>query len=317
MSAQHPELSIIIVNWNTRDLLVQCLQSLNDTVESKYEVWVVDNASSDDSVAAVREQFPYVHVIVNSENVGFVRANNQVLDRCQGRYVLLLNSDIHALPGSLDKTVEFMEAHPGAGILGVRLLNPDRTFQASYTVFPTLWREFLILSGLGRWLIRSSFPSYGPQVEAGAQEIKGYMEGAYLLARREAVDQIGGLDERIFMYAEEVDWCYRFHQAGWEVWYLPQSPIIHYGGQSTKQRQGRMEAELYRSRVYFFHKHYGKVSASCLKILIYTITLVKMLVHRLLRFVTRGRSGRLVTGWQELRSALSGVDSTFEGTVAS
>lgn len=317
MSAKQPALSIIVVNWNTRDLLVQCLQSLDDTVESAYDVWVVDNGSSDDSVAAVRERFPHVHVIANSENVGFVRANNQALDRCRGRYVLLLNSDAQALPGSLDKTVEFMEAHPDAGVLGVRLLNPDGTFQASYTVFPTLWREFLILSGLGRWLIRSSFPSYGPRVEDGAQKIEGYMEGACLMARREAVNQIGGLDEHIFMYAEEVDWCYSFHRAGWEVWYLPQSPIIHYGGQSTKQRQKRMEAELYRSRVYFFRKHYGRAAANCLKILIYMMTLVKMLVHGLLRFVTRGRRGRLVTGWRELHRALSSVDSAFEGMVVS
>jgi GT2 family glycosyltransferase len=297
------------VNWNTRDLLVQCLQSLDDTVESKYDVWVVDNGSSDGSVAAVREQFPHVRVIANSENVGFVRANNQALGRCRGRYVLLLNSDTQALPGSLDKTVEFMEAHPDAGILGVRLLNPDGTFQASYTKFPTLWREFLILSGLGRWLVRPSFPSYGPRVEAGARRIEGYMEGAYLLARREAVNQVGELDERIFMYAEEVDWCYRFHRAGWEVWYLPQAPIVHYGGQSTKQRQGRMEAELYLSRVYFFRKHYGTTAAFCLKALIYIITLVKILVHGLLRFVTRGRSGRTVTSWQELHMVLTGADS--------
>ncbi len=175
-----PEISVIIVNWNTRDLLIQCLRSLKDTVKSAYDVWVVDNASTDGSVAAVQEQFPYVHIIANSENAGFVQANNQALSRCQGRYALLLNSDTEALPNSMDETVEFMETHPNAGILGVRLLNPDRTFQASYTVFPTLWREFLILSGLGRWLIRPSFPSYGPRVEAGAQKIEGYMEGACL-----------------------------------------------------------------------------------------------------------------------------------------
>ena len=317
MNAEQTDLSVIVVNWNTRDLLVQCLQSLEDTVESMYDVWVVDNASADDSVAVIREQFPQVHVIANSENVGFARANNQALDRCQGRYVLLLNSDTQALAGSLDETIRFMDEHPDAGILGVRLLNPDGTFQASYTVFPTLWREFLILSGLGRWLIRPSFPSYGPQVEAGPRKIVGYMEGAYLMARREAVKQVGGLDERIFMYAEEVDWCYRFHQAGWEVWYLPQVPIIHYGGQSSKKRQKRMEAELYRSRVYFFRKHYGKIAANCLKILIYMMTLVKIFVYGLLRFVTGGRRGRLVTSWRDLRRALTSADSAFKGTVAS
>jgi GT2 family glycosyltransferase len=307
------DLSVIIVNWNTRDLLALCLQSLHSTVqEASFEVWVVDNASSDDSVALVRERFPQTHLIANSENVGFVRANNQALSRCQGRYVLLLNSDTEALPGSLDQAVQFMDQHPSAGIAGARLDNPDGTFQASFTPFPTLWREFLILSGLGRLLVRPSFPSYGPQAERGPQKINGYFEGAFMLARREALDQVGGLDERIFMYAEDVDWCYRFQQSGWQVWYLPHTSIIHYGGQSTKKRRGRMEAELYRSRVYFFRKHYGRRAAFCLKAMIYAATLPKILMHKLLRFASQGRKGRTVSSWQELRRALGDVQTPQE-----
>jgi len=307
------DLSIIIVNWNTRDLLAQCLQSLQDTVrDASFEVWVVDNASSDDSVGMVRASFPQVHVIANTENAGFVYANNQAIARCQGRYVLLLNSDTQALPGALDQAVQFMDQHPHAGLAGARLINADQSFQASYTPFPTLWREFLILSGLGRWLVRPSFPSYGPQTDRGPQQIQGYFEGAFMLARREALEQVGGLDERIFMYAEDVDWCYRFHQAGWQVWYLPHTPIMHYGGQSTKKRRGRMEAELYRSRIYFFHKHYGRGSALRLKALIYAATLPKILMHKLLRFISRGRKGRTVSSWQELRRALGDIQAPQE-----
>lgn len=304
------DLSIIIVNWNTCELLTQCLQSVYaSTDDLGFEVLVVDNASTDGSQEMVRRQYPEVDLIVNAENVGFVKANNQAIAHHQGRYVLLLNSDTQVLPNSLGKAVQFMDEHPSAGIVGLRLLNPNGTFQASYTPFPTLWREFLILSGLGRWLIRPTFPSRGPEIEKGPQEINGYVEGAFLMVRREAVNQIGGLDERIFMYAEEVDWCYRFQQAGWEVWYLPHAPIIHYGGQSSKKRRGRMEAELYRSRVYVFRKHYGKAAAVCLKTLIYGLTLAKIFVHGLLRFVTQGRRGRAVTSWQELRTALTSVDS--------
>jgi len=306
------DVSVIVVNWNTRDLLAQCLRSVYDTMgDLDFEVIVVDNGSTDGSVEMVRRDFAQVQIIANAENVGFVRANNQAVERCRGRYILLLNSDTKVLPGSLAQTVQFMDAHPNAGLAGVQLLNPDGTFQASYTPFPTLWREFLILSGSGRLLIRPTFPSFGPQTEKGAQKIKGYVEGAYLMARREAVDQIGGLDERIFMYAEEVDWCHRFHRAGWEVWYLPQAPIIHYGGQSSKQRQSRMEAELYCSRVYFFRKHYGQAAALCLRILIYAMTLTKMLVHGVLRFLTQGRRGRTVTGWRELHLALTSVNAAF------
>ncbi len=311
------DVSIIIVNWNTRDLLAQCLHSVYRTVERlDFEIFVVDNASTDGSAQMVGRSFPEVRLIENTENVGFVRANNQSIEHCHGRYVLLLNSDTQVLASSLNNIVRFMDKHPNIGIAGVRLLNPDGTFQASYTPFPTLWREFLILSTLGRRLIRPSFPSCGPQTEKGAQKIKGYVEGACLLARREAVAQIGGLDERIFMYAEDVDWCYRFHQAGWEVWYIPQVPIIHYGGQSSKRRRGRMEAELYRSRVYFFRKHYGRPTAFCLKAFIYAMTLPKMLIHRLLRIVTQGRRGRTVTSWHELRLALTNIDSPVkEGIV--
>jgi len=308
------DLSIIIVSWNTGDLLAQCLQSVYATACGlALEVIVVDNASVDGSVDLVRRDFPRAHVIANADNVGFVRANNQAIERCQGRYVLLLNSDALVLSGALVETVRFMDDHPRAGIAGVRLLNADGTFQASYTLFPTLWQEFLILSGLGRWLVRPNFPSCGPELERGPQKIAGYVEGAYLMARREAVKQVGGLDGRIFMYAEDVDWCYRFHRAGWEVWYLPQAPVVHLGGQSSKQRRGRMEAELYRSRVYLFQKHYGRGAACGLRGLVCAIQVPKMLFHRLLRFLTRGRRGRTVTSWRELRAALCAADAALEG----
>ena len=305
------DLSIVIVNWNTRDLLAHCLASIYDTASGlDFETIVVDNGSSDDSMTMVREQFPRTHIIANSDNVGFARANNQAIALCQGRYVLLLNSDTQVLPGSLDGIVRFMDDHPAAGAAGVRLLNPDGSFQASHSPFPTLWQECLMLTGLGRLLVCSTYPSFGPELEKGPQKVD-YVEGACLLVRREVIEQVGGLDECIFMYAEEVDWCYRFVQAGWEVWYLPQVTIVHVGGQSSKQRQGRMEAELYRSRIYFFRKHCGRFQAWFLRVLIISLTLPKVLVHGCLRFLTNGRYGRVVASWKELRRALKGADSTL------
>jgi len=299
------DLSIVIVNWNTRDLLAQCLDSIREVGgDLPLEVIVVDNASTDGSVEMMEKRFPEVRRIVNEENEGFVQANNQALSQCQGRTVLLLNSDTRLLPGALEVPLRFMEQHPKVGMVGVKLLNDDRSFQASYTPFPTLWREFLILSGLGRRLIRPSFPSHGPPEDGKARPISGYVEGAYMLARRRAIEEVGGLDERIFMYAEDVDWCYRFEQSGWEIWFLPQVSIIHYGGQSTCKRQRRMEAELYRSRVYFFEKHYGRWTAAALRAMIYVLTGVKIVVYRGLRLVTGGKRGRLVTSWRELRWAL-------------
>jgi len=236
--------------------------------------------------------------------VGFARANNQALAQCQGRYVLLLNSDTKVLPGTLDTLVQFMERHPRVGLAGARLLNPDGTFQASHSPFPTLFTEFLLLSGLGQRWVRPRYPSHGPDIAHGPRRVD-YVEGACLLARHTAVDQVGPLDEALFMYAEEVDWCYRFAQLGWEVWYLPTIAIIHYGGQSGRQHRSRMEAELYRSRIYFFRKHYSRVQAGLLEGIIYLVTPVKWAVYRVVRFLSRGRIGRQVVGWGELRAILS------------
>jgi N-acetylglucosaminyl-diphospho-decaprenol L-rhamnosyltransferase len=309
MSCTQVDLSVIIVNWNTRDLTAQCLRSLQSTIEHvSYEVWMVDNGSTDGSVAAVQESFPSVRLIANAENVGFVRANNQAIAACQGRYVLLLNSDAVALPGAVDELVRWMDEHPEAGAAGAQLLNADGSFQASFASFPTLWQEFLTLSGLGRALVRPAFPGFGPQVEKGPQAVD-YVQGACLLVRHQAIEEVGGLDERIYMYAEEVDWCCRLGQAGWKVMYLPQVKIIHYGGQSSQKRRGRMEAELYRSRVYFFHKHHGRVAAWALQALIYAMTMPKMLVHGAIRVVTGGRRGRTVASWRELTQAMSGIDA--------
>ena len=301
------DLSIIIVNWNTCNLLAKCLDSIFQTVQiSTYEIIVVDNNSTDGSADMVHTQFPAVRLIENQQNVGFTQANNQALAASCGRYVLLLNSDTEAQPGALDAMVRFMDAHPAAGAAGAHLLNSDGSFQASHTDFPTLWREFLILSSLGRALLRPSYPSYGPEVEKGLQQAD-YIEGACLLARREAVEQVGGLDEGFFMYAEEVDWCYRMKQAGWEVWYLPKVRVVHHGGGSSRQRKTRMEAELYRSRIRFFRKHYGEGQAMCLKALIYAFTFVKSVWHRPLRWLTRNRYGRTLVGLRELHTILRGA----------
>jgi N-acetylglucosaminyl-diphospho-decaprenol L-rhamnosyltransferase len=298
------DLSIIIVNWNTRDFLLKCVQSVFESTDNLlYEVIVVDNASSDGSQAMIRGRFPQVRMIENVENVGFVRANNQAMSTCRGRYVLLLNSDAEATHGSLSELVYFMDRHPAAAVVGPRLVNPDFSFQASHTPFPNLTQEFLKLSSIGRRLVRPTYPSFGPQIEKGPQ-MTDYVEGACLLVRRDAMDRVGKLDERIFMYTEEVDWCYRFVQAGWQVWYIPHAEVIHHGGQSTKMRPGTMEAQLYRSRVYFFKKHYGHCSAWLLKILVYTLTLSKIVINGILRNLTDGSRGRTVPSLRQLHAAM-------------
>ena len=293
------DLSILIVNWNTREMLRDCLTSLYDTItDLEFETIVVDNNSTDGSQDMVRQSFPQVQLIENTENVGFARANNQAIEASQGRYVLLFNTDAFAQPGAIRAMLTYTDGYPDIGVAGAHLLNADGSFQASHTRFPTLWREFLILSGLGRLFFGKWYPSHGPDKSIAVTDAD-YVEGACMLVRREALDQVGGLDEGFYMYAEEVDWCLRMRRAGWRVVYLPQTRIIHLGGGSSKGNKGntRREAMLYRSRVRFFRIHYGPVQAALLKGLIYGFTAIKIVCHRL-------RRGRAVISWRELRVAL-------------
>lgn len=299
-----PDVSIIIVSWNTRHLLAGCLASLYDTIKDPtFDVWVVDNGSTDGSVEMVRDAFPSVHLVTNSRNEGFARANNQAMALCRGRYMLLLNSDAIATPGAIRSLVSLADAEPRAGIVGARLLNPDGSFQASHTPFPTLGQESLVLTGLGRLLKGPWYPSRGPEEEKGPQEVD-YVGGACLLVRHQAVEEVGGLDEGYFMYAEEVDWCYAMKQSGWQVWYEPAAEIIHLGGGSSQHRRPQREADLYRSRVRFFRRRYGDRKASLLKLQIYALTAIKIGVHGLARLASGGRFGRPVLSLRYLARQL-------------
>lgn len=301
------DVSVIVVNWNTRQLLRDCIDSiLRHSDGYNVEIVVVDNHSSDGSVEMVREHYPQVLLIANEENTGFARANNQGVRAAGGRYVLLLNSDAMLTPGALRSLMELAASNPRIGMVGAQLIYPDGSFQASFTRIPTLWQEFLILSGLGRLLYGRTYPSFGPEEKAGPQPA-GYVEGACMLAPRSAYLEVGGLDEGYFMYAEDVDLCFAMHRGGWQVWYQPEARIIHLVSASSKNRKPQREADLYRSRVRFFRKNYGDRSAAVLKALIFAFTAVKMAAHRVLRLLSGGRLGRPVVGMRQLYTTLKGA----------
>jgi N-acetylglucosaminyl-diphospho-decaprenol L-rhamnosyltransferase len=294
------DLSIIIVNWNTRQMLADCLDSIKATLENlTFEVIVVDNGSTDGSQAMLGERFSHVRLVQNQENVGFARANNQAMELGKGHYMLLLNSDALLLPHAVQAMFDLAEAKPQVGIVGACLLNVDGSFQASHTPFPNLWQEFLILSGVGRMLYGPWYPSRGPEEDKGPQKAD-YVEGACMLVRREAFEELGGLDEGYFMYAEEVDWCYAMRERGWQVWYQPAAKVMHLGGGSSRDRRHQREADLYRSRMRFFRKRHGDGAARLLKVQIYTLTAVKIAVHGLLRLASGGRYGRPVVSLRHL-----------------
>ncbi|MCL5959719.1 MAG: glycosyltransferase family 2 protein [Chloroflexi bacterium] len=252
------DISVVIVSFNTRDLLLQCLRSVFDGSASLgMEVWVVDNASTDGSAQAVRELCPEVRLIPNDQNQGFAAASNQAMRQCSGRYVLLLNPDTIVLEDALRRLVDFLDEHPRVGIAGGRLVYPDGSFQHSAFHFPTLAMALLDFFPINHRLINSRLNGRYP---AGAYDRPFPIDhplGANLLARREVLEQVGLLDENFFMYCEEIDFCLRTKLRGWDIYCVPSAKIVHYSGQSTRQFHAQMLIELYRSRYRLFRKHYG------------------------------------------------------------
>ena len=308
-------LSIIIVSWNTRDLLAQCLESIvsNLTTDDRSlpegtvhcpkglstEIFIVDNASSDDSAAMVRARFPKVRLIENRENVGFARANNQAIRASTGQYVLLLNPDTVVLPNALREMLRYMNEHPTIGLLGGNLMNVDRTPQVCYGNLPGLASELLTLFGLDRRLplperLRSAtIRASEPRAESSPV---GWVLGACMLIRRTALEQIGLLDEGYFMFSEETDWAWRAWQTGWKVEYLSTAGILHYGGSSTRQVPNRMLPYLYASKARFLTKHRGNLAGMCFRLAALLVVLNKGAWANLERFVS-GKNNQPSQHW--------------------
>lgn len=295
--------AVIIVSWNTRGLLADCLQSVAETAGADSETVVVDNHSGDGSQVMLRERFPRVRLIENDFNRGFGAANNQAIAATDAPYVLMLNSDACLPPGALARLLERLEREPRAGLVGAQLRYPDGAFQFSHARFPGLWQELLVLSGLGRWCYGRWYPSGDPDTARGARVVD-WVGGACMLARRAALAAVGGFDEGYFMYGEEMDLCYALRAAGWEVWYEPAAVVVHHGGGSSRQTADAIEARLYRGRLRFFRKHYGAAAARLFAAELWLLTPPKLALHALLRMLSGGRIGRRVISLHALRAVL-------------
>ncbi|MDQ3930328.1 MAG: glycosyltransferase family 2 protein, partial [Chloroflexota bacterium] len=258
-----PDLSIVILSWNVRELLAACLRSLPEAAGEwweRAEVLVVDNASTDGSAEMVRSDFPDVRLIALPRNFGFSGGNNVGIRAAQGRYVLLLNPDTVALPGSIAALAGYMEAHEASGIVGPRLLNPDGTLQPSRRRFPIPLTALVESTPLQRWLgklpqVRRFYMLDRPEGET--QQVD-WVSGAVLMCRRQALEQAGLFDPRYFMFSEEVDLCKRVKDAGWQVVYVPQAEIVHYGGQSTDQAIAARHIDFNTSKARYFRLHEGR-----------------------------------------------------------
>ncbi len=251
------DLSIIIVNWNTKRYLLRCLESVFDSEKrNAWEVTVIDNGSQDGSAKEVKKSFPNIRLIANEENCGFARATNQGIQHSSGRYVLLLNPDTEVRKSSIERLLAFMDAYPDTGITGVQLINGDGSKQNSIANFPSLATELLNKSLL-RWVFPRRFPGK-ERAYLEPKEVESVI-GACMLVRREAIDRVGMLDEDYFLFFEETDWCYRMRKAGWKVFHLPQSEVVHFQGKGAEIRKREAKVEYYRSRYHFFRKNRGEL----------------------------------------------------------
>jgi GT2 family glycosyltransferase len=260
---------VVVVSWNVRELLLRCLASVYAEARPglELEVFVVDNASADGTAEVVAREFPAAHLIANDANLGFVRANNQALALCRGRYALLLNPDTEVCPGALARLVAAADAEPTLGVVGPTLVYPDGTVQSSRRRFPTLATALVESTVLQRWLGNAALVRrfyVADRSDAEEQDVD-WLVGACLLVRREAMVQVGPLDERFFMYSEEVDWCYRIRRAGWRVRYLPSARVVHHEAKSSEQVPVTRHFYFHDSRCRYFGKHHGFLAERVLR----------------------------------------------------
>jgi GT2 family glycosyltransferase len=260
---KRPSVSVIVVVWNAKKYVVECLESLRQHCrEVCDEVIVVDNASSDGTPELVAERFPECRLIRNQDNLGFAKANNIGIAACAGEYVCLVNSDVKFISDCISPMIQYMEGHPGAAVLGPKMLAPDGMVWRSTMRFPTVWNHFCRSLGLDKAFRKSRFfggllmSDFDHQSTAPVEVLNGW----FLAVRRSAMDRVGPLDPRFFMYGEDVDWCYRFRQCGEGVVFFAGAEAIHYGGASSSNAPVKFYLEMCRANWQYWQKHSGRFS---------------------------------------------------------
>lgn len=271
-NSSNPDLSVIIISFNTKEILRRCLKSLEQEGSSlTKEVIVVDNASKDGSADMVASEFQKVKLIRSPENLGFGRANNKAFDVASGNYYILLNSDAFLKKGALQIAYDHMQRNTKAGLGGAQLLSEDGTWQPSARLFPSIWNEFLIISGLSTKYSKSRLFGAPDRTWDDAQNetATDWVPGAFSIIRPKALQEAGAFDDRFFLYYEEVDLCKRIKAAGYEIWYWPDIQVIHLGGESAKStknmviNEGAKQLSIWnmRSAFLYYRKHHGWLGA--------------------------------------------------------
>jgi len=307
------DFSVIIVSWNAKHYLIPCLDSLFDTVKNhSFEVFVVDNASTDGSPEAVEERFPSVEVIRNTQNLGFAKANNIALKQCVGRYLFLINSDVKILEGCMAEMIQFMDHHSEAGLTGPKILNPDGSLQPHCRYAPSRWNTFCETVGLHR--LGKRWPVFSGQFmlhfrHDTVRDVE-VLSGCFWVARKTAYDQVGGLDETFFFYGEDIDWCCRYRKMRWNVLFNPKAQAIHYGGGSSENSPIRFYLEMQRADLQYWLKHYGRFGRFYYAFMILLRQGIRMMVE-LTRFLlkpSRRKAAelKLKRAWTTIRYVITG-----------
>jgi GT2 family glycosyltransferase len=321
MINKKPDVSVIITNWNVGELLINCLRSLGAGLgDIQSEIIVVDNASVDNSVELVRENFSSVKVIANSENIGFSRANNMGIKKSKGRYVLLLNPDTVVSSGTVEKLVRFMDSSPDAGLAGCKQIYASGELQTTCHRMITLKRECLVALGLSK--IFTQIVDYGDLPMKATEPLQvDWVGGACLIVRRHLIERIGLFDEKIFMYGEDCDLCYRIKNLGYAVYYLPGLSIIHHRNQSAAKLSEFYSnidhSRLYLqfvSRKYVIKKHYGNLQGNIYHVLIILAVVRKILQDSLTHLLPHSASSRSALSSRR-REYLAVLRSVLKGKI--
>lgn len=289
--ASPPEVSIIIVNWNTRDLLRDCLASVQRETRVGHEIIVIDNASSDGSAAMVASDFPSVMLIANSDNRGFAGANNQGLAVAHGQSVLLLNPDTVVLDGAIDTMLAWLAQHPDVGCVGCQVLEMPGVIEQTCFADPgplNLVIDELGLHRLARWIPYFGGPRYRDWDRRSEREVD-VVTGMFMLVPRAVLERIGPLDPAFFVYAEEADWCRRIRKAGWRCVFAPVAQIIHLdgGAKSTAQIRSKMYIQLQKSHLIYTKKHHGILGYWAVKVLFVLSALARRATFGLLSLIRK------------------------------
>jgi len=278
------EVSIIIVNWNTKGYLKKCLNSINQAITGiNVEIIVVDNASNDGSVDMVQKEFPFVKLIINFENLGFAKANNIGIASSVGNYLCFINSDVVVDRNCIKELVQYLKKNKKVGIVGPLIKNPDGTVQPSCYGYPTLWNMLCHAIGLHR-LFPYSKLFCGRMIYKSHDAVQNVevLIGCFWCVRREALDSVGMLDENFFMYAEDIDWCKRYHDAGWDVVFYPDTEVIHFGGASSENAPIRFYIEMQKADLHYWEKHHGSIKKYLYKGNMYLFHFLRIVINSVL-----------------------------------